>query len=66
MKLQVMGSEESGLRELATPHNNRRGYDELPREIPQEARASSGGARWALGASAAALTRGWCVRKTSA
>ena len=42
MKLQVMGSEESGLRELATPHNNRRGYDELPREIPQEARASSG------------------------
>ena len=66
MKLQVMGSEESGLRELATPHNNRRGYDELPRKIPQEARASSGGARWALGASAAALTRGWCVRKTSA
>ena len=48
------------------PHNTWRGHDELPRDIPQESRASSGGARGALGASAAALTRRGCLRKTRA
>lgn len=48
------------------PHNIWRGHDELPRDIPQESRASSGGAWGALGASAAALTRRGCLRKTRA